>query len=94
METSDLFILGVHSPPHIGWSYGGGYNKDCKTISKRIGVKAVDNGQKGHIVARNYDSKILCQLSFGQECLHGVHAEVQDMNWLDDGNRDFNFRCL
>ena len=46
-------------------------------------TKEVDNGQDGHIIAEDYGIKFWCQLSFGQECQHGVRAEVQDLNWLD-----------
>ena len=45
-------------------------------------VKEVDNGQSGHIIAKNYDIRFFCSMSFCEQCPHGVHAEVQDMNWL------------
>ena len=45
-------------------------------------VKEVDNGQSGHIIAKNYDIRFFCSMSFGEQCPHGVRTEVQDMNWL------------
>ena len=49
-------------------------------------MKEVDNGQSGHIIGKNYDIRFFCSLSFGEQCPHGVHTEVQDMNWLDNGD--------
>lgn len=45
-------------------------------------VKENDNGQSGHIIAKNYDIRFFCSMSFGEQCPHGVRTEVQDMNWL------------
>ena len=47
-------------------------------------VKEVDNGQSGHIIGKNYGIRFFCSMSFGEQCPHGVHTEVQDMNWLKD----------
>ena len=47
-------------------------------------VKVVDHGQSGHITGKNYGIRFFCSMNFGEQCPHGVHTEVQDMNWLKD----------
>merc|ERR1719356_2410240 len=76
---------GVHNPPYFegGFYYPGGNNTDCKELTWKIETKEVNNGQSGHVTGKNYNIRFWCQLSFGQECQHGVRAEVQDLNWLD-----------
>ena len=60
----------------------GGYNTDCHDLSWKLKVEEVDNGQSGHIVGKDYSIRFLCSMSFGEQCQHGVHIEVQDMNWV------------
>ena len=60
----------------------GGYDTDCRDIGYRMQVKEVDNGQSGHIIAKDYRIRFFCSMNFGDQCPHGVHTEVQDMNWL------------
>ena len=72
----------MHEPLYIDPDYGS-YETDCRDIpSWRMEVKEVDNGQSGHIIGKNYRIRFFCSMSFGEQCPHGVHTEVQDMNWL------------